>query len=172
MTIKKFVERLEELGCPTQIDGEKLLIDFEGNEIIVAIEDEWKKSINSFYRARQFKFNGKSKYLTANRFVEFQVVRLHPNYIPRPEFEFTNTKGDRISIGSPSNEFVLSCFNSDSYEESFDFIKKASPDDNDSSLLPPHRTSGPLPLSAYGFSLPGQQLKTVPPLESRYTRRP
>ena len=124
MSLTKFAEVIENLDCNVEIDGDDLLIDIDDNQISVSVDEAWLKSINHFYRAKQYTFDIDAKMLVSNNFVEFQIVRLDPNFIPRPEFEFTDGSGSIVKICKASNEYVLSFFNSTAYSEVFELIKQ------------------------------------------------
>ncbi len=123
MSLTKFTEILNNLGCETEIDGDELLIDIDQNKIRVQIEDSWKRSINHFFRAKQYQFDKQSRMLVANQFVEYQIVRLDPNFIPRPEFEFKDDKGGAVTVTKASDEYLLSFFSSEAYLDIFSIIK-------------------------------------------------
>ena len=124
MSLAKFSEVLTNLGCSVEIDDRTLLIDIDDKKVFLEVDDVWIKSINHFYRAKQYSFNPDIRVLTSNNFVEFQIVRLDPNFIPRPEFEFTDDKGSLLTITRASNEFVLSHYSSTAYEYLFDYVKR------------------------------------------------
>ncbi len=124
MSLIKFAEILNKLDCKTEIEGDELLIDIEDNKIKVQIEDSWVKSINHFFRAKQYDFTKDSRMLVSNKFVEYQIVRLDPNFIPRPEFEFTDDKGGLVTVTKASSEYLLSFYSSEAYADVFDLIKR------------------------------------------------
>lgn len=124
MSLKKFAQRLQSLGCETTVTGNKIEVINEGNEVYTEVPDEWIKAINGFFRARQYQFDEESKALTANKFVEFQIIRLNVSYLPRPEYKFTSKNGDVVTIQPASKQFLLSYFNSDAYKDSFGIIER------------------------------------------------
>ena len=126
MTITKFSDRLNKLGLLTNVNGDdlELKIDSEGSAITVRFDEKLKKSINSFYRARQYSFEELRRLLKGRRFVEFQVSKLAPAFIYRPYYAFSCASGDAVTLSNASDEFHLSFFESDRYEEIFDLIKK------------------------------------------------
>jgi len=124
MSLKKFSEILEGLGCTVAIDGKNLNIDIDDNKIKVSVNETWEKAINGYFRARQYSFDIGARALCANRFVEFQVVRLDPSFFPRPEFEFTNKKKDNVTLQHASEQYVLAYFCSSLYSDAFYIIKK------------------------------------------------
>lgn len=124
MSLNKFCEILEGLGCKVEIDISILKIDIEDYKISILVDEEWKKAINGYFKARQYTFDSKTRALCANKFIEFQVVRLDPSFFPRPEFEFTNKKKDKVTLKQGSRIFLLAYLCSQLYSESFHIIKK------------------------------------------------
>lgn len=123
MSLAKFGDVLKNLDCNVEIEDDNLLIDIDSYQITIAVDEEWLKSINHYFRAKQYDFNKDSRMLVANNFIEYQVVRLDPNFIPRAEFEFSDDKGGAVKVCKASNEFVLSFFCSEAYAKIFDLIK-------------------------------------------------
>jgi hypothetical protein len=74
MSLAKFSEVLTNLGCSVEIDDRTLLIDIDDKKVFLEVDDVWIKSINHFYRAKQYSFNPDIMVLTSNNFVEFQIV--------------------------------------------------------------------------------------------------
>lgn len=124
MSLHKFAERLEKLGCSTNVKKDTIEIDIEDKEISVSFEDEWKKSIRGFYRARQYQFDANRRVLSGNKFVEFQVIKLDPGFSFKPVHKFSDKKENQVVLCSASREYMLSFFESQLYEDAFDYIKR------------------------------------------------
>ena len=93
MSLAKFTEILKEQGCSVKITASTIEIDLAQYKVWVKVAEDWKKALNGFFRARQYKFFPEQRILRANKFSEFQVIRIDPSFAPRPNFEFTNKKG-------------------------------------------------------------------------------
>jgi hypothetical protein len=124
MSLAKFSEVLTKLGCIVEIEDTTLNIKIKAIEVSLKIDDVWLKSINHFFRAKQYSFNSAARILTSSSFIEFQVVKLDPNFFPRPEFEFVDDKGSQVKLTKASNEFLLSFYTSDTYVDFFEIVKR------------------------------------------------
>ena len=124
MSLTKFSSTLQDLGCQVEIEASKLLIDIDESKFLISVDDDWEKTINGFYRARQYEFNEESRILTANKFVEFQLTRLSPDYFQRPDFEFTNKREERVTLKKPSYIYMLSIYSSKLYSDFFESTKR------------------------------------------------
>ncbi len=125
MSITKFSNRLEELGLVTKLDKSKLSVSLEEDGLYfdVKIEDDLLKSINGFYRARQYSFDEPRRILTANKFAEVQVTKLDNSFVFHPRYTFNCPGGDEVFLSDASYEFHLSFFESERYEEVFHIIR-------------------------------------------------
>lgn len=124
MAIKNISDRLIELGCNVSIKQDALHIEIDGYKISVTIDEEWKKSINTYFRARQYVRNNEAYSLSANKFIEFQITNLSPGFTQRPDYTFTDKEDNVVTVCEASNEFTLSLFCSPLYEELFDIIRR------------------------------------------------
>lgn len=124
MSLRKFSDRLIELGCKVEIEDDTLLIDIDNCSISVKVDEEWLSSINIYFRAKQYSYDAELKALTANKFIEYQIVNLEPGFTPRPEYEFTDKQDNKVTVREASNEFTLSFFTSDSYKDPFEIIQR------------------------------------------------
>jgi len=125
MSISKFTDRLSALGLIVDLKGDEAEIKLEedGVPVKVYFKDDWTSILRGFYRAKQYKFNEPRRFLVANRFVEFQVTKLDPTFIYRPNISFQSNNGDEVVLCKASNEFLLSFFESTRYEEVFHLIR-------------------------------------------------
>lgn len=124
MSLTKFANRLGALGCTTSVSSDSIDIDIDGYAISVSFNPEWLSAIRGFYKARQYQFDHARRVLSGNRFVEFQVTKLDPGFSFKPFHRFTDNKENEVVLCSASKEYLLSYFESDLYEQSFDFIKR------------------------------------------------
>lgn len=124
MSLKRFSERLEGLGCKVSVNDNSMDLDIDELEFSLDISDEWQSAIRGFYRARQYQFHPERRILTGNRFSEFQVVKLDPGFVFRPSHKFTDQKSNEVLLASASNEYQLSYFESSHYQEVFDQLIK------------------------------------------------
>jgi hypothetical protein len=124
MTIEKFADIYRGNGFTVDVDGDVLTMEFEGIKSKVSIDEEWKASINSFFKAKQYSFDDEKRILTSYRTVEFQVVRLDPAFLPRPDFEFSDEKGNTFKLTPATPEFVLSLFSSKVAGSALELVKR------------------------------------------------
>jgi hypothetical protein len=124
VSIIKFAERLENLGCKVQIGDESIEVAIDDNKISIRFTEEWLKAIKEFYRARQYQFDEDRSLLYANNFVEFEVWKLDPEYIYKPMHKFSDAKGNEVKLSTASEIFMLSYFESSKYEKYFPAVRR------------------------------------------------
>lgn len=125
MSISRFSDRLNSLGLKAEIKDASIEFKLTDSEIkiIVEFDDKWRKIIRSFYLARQYKFDMVRRVLTSNRSVEFQVKNISPEFIYRPQYKFTDARGDEVILSGASSVFHLSFFECARYNDVFPLIK-------------------------------------------------
>lgn len=123
MSLARFINRLEGLGCKAEIAEEGLKLEVGEAVALLRLDDEWNEAIDRFYKARQYKFDSERRILTSNRAAEFLVVRLDPGFFYKVEHEFSDAKENTVLISQASKEYLLSYFESDRYERLFERIK-------------------------------------------------
>ncbi|EGN74534.1 hypothetical protein A28LD_2028 [Idiomarina sp. A28L] len=123
MSISKFADRLESLGCKVEAANDSINVDIDDKKIVVTFDDEWLKAVNGFYRAKQYNFDESRRLMTANKSVEYQVLKLDPGFIHRPIYNFSDSTGNKVILKEASPTFTLSYFESKRYEEAFEFIR-------------------------------------------------
>lgn len=124
MSMKKLLQRFSALGCGVNLCGDEIELDVDDAQIRIPIDDEWKKAIDAFYKARQYSFDPERRVLSSNRAVEYLVVRLDPGFYYRISHEFSDVAENMVKLTQASKEFQLSYFESKNYERSFDRIKE------------------------------------------------
>ena len=124
MTMNKLLKRFTELGCSVSLNGDEIDLDVGDAKVRIPIDDEWKKAIEGFYKARQYRFDPERRVLSSNRAVEYLVVRLDPGFYYRISHEFSDSVENVVRLTPASKEFHLSYFESKSYERSFERIKE------------------------------------------------
>ncbi len=124
MSLEAFKKRLESLGCTVTKTGNVLNVDVDENKTSINFEDEWKRAIEKFYKARQYRFDLERCVLIANRSAEFQLTRLDPVFFLRNEHKFKDKKGNVVCISPATKAFLLSYYESDRYEAIFHRIKE------------------------------------------------
>lgn len=124
MSLIKFGDRLTSLGCTNvSKSGDSLEVDIDGLKIKIDFSPEWLKSINSFYRAKQYHFDTERRMLSGNKFVEFQVQKLSPGFSFNPYHRFVDNNKNEVTLEPGSHIFLLSSFETEVYALTFDFIK-------------------------------------------------
>ena len=123
MSLTNVAKRLADLGCDTKVNGEEIEITLNGVESRLSFDKDWIESIESFYKSRQFKFDVEKRALESYKSIEYLVVRLDPEYLYRVNHRFYDSAGNTVVLGASSKEFVLSHFESESYEKIFHKIK-------------------------------------------------
>lgn len=124
MSLANVIKRLNELGCVASADGEQILLDVGTAQVSVHIDGEWRTAIQSYYKARQYKFDPDRRVLTANRSAEFHVIRLDPGFFYRVTQTFTDPKGNKVALAPASKEYKIAYFESARYEKTFERIKE------------------------------------------------
>lgn len=119
MSLTNIVERLNSLGCTADVIDNRIELDVGNSQVYMTVEEDWQKAVDSFYKAKQYKFDSSRRVLTSNRSVEFLAVRLDPGYFYRTTHNFTDAKGNFVTLSPASKEYKLSYFESDRYEKSF-----------------------------------------------------
>ncbi len=94
MSISKFAERLESLGCMTEVEKRSINVDIDDKKIVIEFNDDWIKAVNGFYRAKQYNFDESRRLMTANKSVEYQVLKLDPGFVFKPLYKFSDSKGN------------------------------------------------------------------------------
>lgn len=124
MSLANVLKRLADLGCVAKINGDEIDLDVGEAQVRIPIDDDWKKAIEAFYRARQYSFDTERRVLTSNRAVEYLVVRLDPGFYYRVHHDFSDSSENVVKLAQASKEFQLSYFESKSYEKSFERIRE------------------------------------------------
>jgi len=124
VSLANVIKRLNELGCTASVNGEQIDLDIGGAQVSVQTDGEWRKAIQSYYKARQYKFNADRRVLTSNRSAEFRAIRLDPGFFFRVTQTFTDSKGNKVVLAPASKEYKLAYFGSTRYEKTFDRIKE------------------------------------------------
>lgn len=125
MSLEKFSKLYKEYGFDVDLEDDKLTLKLGDLIVQCTIEDEWIRSIDSYFRAKQYFFDADTRSLTAYRFLELQVVRLDPAFLPRPEHTFEDERGNKVVLSAASKEYVLALMSSkDTSAPIFDLIKK------------------------------------------------
>ncbi|MFA0131610.1 hypothetical protein AB4440_04810 [Vibrio splendidus] len=124
MTIEKFLSIYESNGFETEVNGDAINLKLNDVTFYFTLDDEWKKQINSYYKAQQYQFDEEKQRLTAYRKVEFRVVRLDPAYFSRTEHEFSDERNNTVRVNSASHEFVLALLGANKGETITSIVKK------------------------------------------------
>lgn len=123
MGLKKISERFKALGLDSEVQGARIKLIIDGFEVGVTFDAEWKKAAESFYKARQYRFDLDCRALYSNKSAEYLVVRLGPDFFYRVTHEFFDGNQNKVVLSPASKEFVLSYFESDKYEMSFKTVR-------------------------------------------------
>jgi hypothetical protein len=110
MSLKKFAEDFEKYGFSTEIDGNKINLDYEKFQIYIEFNNDWLKAIKKVYRAKQFTIDKDAKYQISNSKIEIQIFKLTPSFSPRPFFEFKSNSSDEVVLSEMSKEYQINLF--------------------------------------------------------------
>jgi hypothetical protein len=124
MSLKNIADRLIELGCDATVHADRIDIDIDEQKATIVFDKDWLATVRGFYRSRQYKYDSERRILVANRSVEYQLTRLDSGYLYKNDHQFTDKVGNQVLVGSATNEFLLSYFQSKRYEVTFKRIKK------------------------------------------------
>lgn len=123
MSLTNIIQRLTDLGCTANINGDEIELDVGDTQVRIPIDSEWKQVISSFYKARQYRFDSDRRVLVSNKSVEYQVVRLDPGFYYRVTHQFSDSAENSVVLAPSSKEFRLAHFESESYKKLFQRIK-------------------------------------------------
>jgi hypothetical protein len=115
MSLDKFAKDLKKFGFETKVNKQTLEIDFNEIQFFIEIEDDWLKSINKVYKAKQYELNHESKFQVSNRQIEFQVFKLSPSYFSRVKHEFKDEEDNSVVVSEMTKEYQLNLFKSDEF---------------------------------------------------------
>lgn len=124
MSLNQFAARLTALGSVVSVVEGGIDVDVGDHKITIECDADWVREITNFYRARQYTYDSDRRVLGANRFAEYQLSRLDPGYFHRSDHSFSDGNGCKVDLGLASTEFMLSYFESERYETTFERIKE------------------------------------------------
>ncbi len=107
MSIESLAEHYKKCGIFLAREESDLHVEIDGHKFKCAIDHEWMKSIDDFFKARQYSFEESSHTLTSYKSVEIQLVRLNPFLPPGAEHTFVDGKTASVVVSQASKEFVL-----------------------------------------------------------------
>lgn len=105
------------------VDGATIRVEHAGHSFVVEPDEAWTKSINAFFKAKQYAFDDSRHLLTAYKSIETQLVRLSPVFAIRSEYEYMDAHGGELRIAAASPEFCLAYITSKSPLKPLDLIK-------------------------------------------------
>lgn len=124
MSLEKFADMYRNAGFEVEIDSLQLNFALEDEKFFVVVDEEWKKILTAFFKAKQFEYDSDGRVLSSYRCVEFQAVRLDSSFLPRPEHIFTDEKRNKVTLGDASNDFTLSLLSGPDNSSIMDLIKR------------------------------------------------
>lgn len=125
MSLEKFANLYKDNGFDVELVDDNFTLKLGDVTIRSKIEEEWVKSIDSYFKAKQFIFDAQNKSLTAYKFLELQIVRLDPAFLPRPEHTFEDERGNKVILSTGSKEYALALISSkDTNAQIFNLIKR------------------------------------------------
>ncbi|MGS3140126.1 hypothetical protein ACB316_18195 [Aeromonas sanarellii] len=125
MSLEKFFKLYKDNGFDVELVDDKFTLKIDNLIVQCTIEEEWIKSIDSYFKAKQYIFDADTRSLTAYRFIELQVVRLDPSFLNRLEHTFEDERGNKVVLSAGSKEYVLALMSSKETDGTiFDLIKK------------------------------------------------
>lgn len=110
MSLEKFASDLEKYEFITKIIGNKIEVDYGQILFEIEIEDEWLKVINKVYKSKQYEINKDLKYQVSNNSVEFQIFKLTPSFVFKPNYEFTDNNENKVILRNMSKEYHINLF--------------------------------------------------------------
>lgn len=115
MSINKFAEDFKRFGFITEVDENKINLDYEDLQFYIEIDEDWEKAIKKVYRAKQYEIDNESKLQVSNSSVEFQIFKLTPSYVYKPLYEFNSDSSDVVVLSDMSLEYQINLFRSDEF---------------------------------------------------------
>ena len=110
MSIEKFAIDLERFDFTTKVIENKIEVDYGSILFEIEIDEEWQKAINKVYKSKQYEVNKDLKYQVSNNSVEFQIFKLTPSFVFKPNYEFTDSKTDKVILSNMSKEYHINLF--------------------------------------------------------------
>jgi hypothetical protein len=124
MSINQFLDLYKAAGFTVQLNEDELQLEIEGHKYLVTIDSEWKESINSFYKAKQYTFVEARRMLKAYKSIEVQLARIDPNSTFRPDYEFTDAKDNLVRVTLASHEFSIALMSCKGERSPMEIIKR------------------------------------------------
>ena len=110
MSIERFAADLEKFEFITKVIGNKIEVDYGLILFEIEIDEDWQKVITKVYKSKQYQVNNDLKYQVSNNSVEFQVFKLTPSFVFKPNYEFTDTNSDKVILTNMSKEYHINLF--------------------------------------------------------------
>ena len=110
MSLKKFAEDFKKYGFSTEIENNKINLNYEDIHLYLEFDNEWIKAINKTYRSKQYNIDTESKYQISNSKIEFQIFKLTPSYSFKPLYIFNSDLSDKVVLGEMSKEYQINLF--------------------------------------------------------------
>lgn len=124
MSLEDLAKQYTDLGLPMQVDGALLRIEHARNTFTCEPDETWRKTIDAFFKAKQYAFDEARHILKAYKCIEIQLVRLSPVFAVRSEYEYTDMHKGNLKIATASPEFCLAYMTSNSNMKPLDLIKR------------------------------------------------
>ena len=124
MSLEMFADIYRNAGFKVELEELRLNFELEEQSFHITVDEDWKKVFTAFFKAKQFEFEPDGRVLYSYRCVEFQVVRLDPAFLPRPEHEFVDDKRNKVCLSSATSDFTLSILTADDNKPIMDLIKR------------------------------------------------
>lgn len=124
MSLEKLAAFYAEAGFTFELADGDLIVEIEGHKFKGTYEEDWRKAIDAYFKAKQYAFDEKRHLLTAYKSIEIQLVRLSPVFPPGQEHSFTDGKGSTVEISLASKEFTLAFNTSKSHLKPIEVVKR------------------------------------------------
>ena len=107
MPLTSIINRLNELGIASRLEKKQIVVEFDGSEKTIEVDDEWMKEIRYFTRSKQYSFDTNNRTLQSNSTIEFGLRVLNRMAFRRPNYEFKSVGSDELIIGAASKRWML-----------------------------------------------------------------
>lgn len=124
MSMEQFADLYRNAGFQVLVEPDQLKLDLEDHKFQVEIDTDWQAAIENFFKAKQFTFHASRRLLTAYKSVEVQLSKLDSVSSSRPDYEFSDGKGNTVIISQASYEFCLALLADNGDKKPIDTVKR------------------------------------------------
>ncbi|MQU61548.1 hypothetical protein GHO25_00170 [Pseudomonas sp. FSL R10-1350] len=108
MSMDKLAQLYIEAGIDVELDEVHITLTIDGFKFRAELDSDWVKSIDTYFKSKQYTFDSERRLLMSNSTIEVELVRIDPSFAARPDHEYSDSKDNTVIISTASPEFILS----------------------------------------------------------------